>query len=278
MTCPSIELLRGRAPERNVASELLAGIRWAIHEFLVQPYSPLQFLSRNGRLKHHRDLAAQANARVLEAAESLGLKLAKDCEGGYVAYHGALVDRGYLRAPGFEPRGQVVDVGAQYGDYALLCAKSYGADVEAFEPLPTNFQVLQENVRENHLQDKIHSHLQAVGLASGRTDLHFTGDMARLDGKDSTPTEVVALDDLGLHPSILKVDVEGMEMDVLRGARTTIDRNGPKLIVETHSKALRVSVDAFLQGLGYRCVFVDRLGKSHHATWMDEQTNRFYVR
>ncbi|MDE1822390.1 MAG: FkbM family methyltransferase [Euryarchaeota archaeon] len=218
------------------------------------------------------------NQAVLSEAARLGLTLERDGGGRYVAYYGALVAQSYTKVPGFEPSRTVIDVGAQYGDYALLSAKKYGADVYAFEPLPANFATLERNILANHLQESIHAAHKAVGRKRGTTQLRHSGDLTRRAGDQTVTVDVVAIDDLQVSPSLLKVDVEGMEMEVLEGARSTVDRWSPKMIVETHSKVLRRCVDNFLGNLGYRCVFVDPIPRSQHEKWMDEQSNRFYLR
>ena len=50
---------------------------------------------------------------------------------------------------------------------------------------------------------------------------------------------------------LLKIDVEGFELDVLLGAENTIRQFKPRIIIETHSKELRKKCHAFLSSLGY---------------------------
>ena len=51
-----------------------------------------------------------------------------------------------------KPKQTVIDVGAQYGDYAILCSKIYKAKVYTFEPLPQNFKEILQNIKLNGLK------------------------------------------------------------------------------------------------------------------------------
>ena len=51
-----------------------------------------------------------------------------------------------------KPGQTVIDIGAQYGDYAILCSKIYKAKVYTFEPLPQNFKEILKNIRLNGLK------------------------------------------------------------------------------------------------------------------------------
>ena len=56
----------------------------------------------------------------------------------------------------------------------------------------------------------------------------------------------------------MKIDVEGFEMDVLKGAIKTIKTHHPKIILEVHTKALKEQCIKFLSGFGYKVVHYDR--------------------
>lgn len=137
------------------------------------------------------------------------------------------------------PRGAcAVDVGANVGNHTLWLAAICGLVVHAFEPLV--HEQLAANVALNtHIVDRVTVHPVALAdddtIAAGRP-VHVgkgrlsTADRHR-DGRDPLPT--ATLDDYDLDGVVvIKVDVEGMEPHVLRGAEHTISRCRPIIFAE----------------------------------------------
>jgi FkbM family methyltransferase len=136
------------------------------------------------------------------------------------------------------------DVGANYGLYSLLFAKSVGeGSVFAFEPEPWNFERLTRNIALNDA-----SAVTPIRAAVFRTDgevqlnvypreqhgWHTLGRPAmELDGKPCRPEATVGVPAVTLDTfcgehgiariDLLKIDVEGAELDVLRGAQTLLE-------------------------------------------------------
>lgn len=80
----------------------------------------------------------------------------------------------------------------------------------------------------------------------------FIGQPVSYDAERMTPVQQLSIDSLALpRVDLMKVDVEGMEMDVLHGASDTLVRQRPVLVVEV-IKSDRNQIKAFLRGLGYR--------------------------
>jgi FkbM family methyltransferase len=69
------------------------------------------------------------------------------------------------------------------------------------------------------------------------------------------PTKSIAIDDLSLHPDIIKMDIQGKEMDALLGCRRTIERSTPSFMIEMVTNAAEIT--AFLGSLGYGCYRYD---------------------
>lgn len=119
----------------------------------------------------------------------------------------------------------MVDVGANVGMFSLLAAGVSGAEVIAFEPVPTTFKILEDNVRLNRLEERICLLNMGVGDSCGTIRLTDDSDQTnrvvsngeKCDG--SVVSKAVSLDvELGRAPSFIKIDVEGYELAVLRGA------------------------------------------------------------
>ena len=148
----------------------------------------------------------------------------------------------------------MVDIGAQYGDYAILLSKVYKATVYTFEPLPENFKEIIENIKLNGLNER---QIQAFNVALGNKDktevLSYSGEMANNIGEGKRiEVEFRTLDSYKIKPDIMKIDVEGFELDVLEGGVETIKKYHPKIIIETHSKELERMTKAFLSKFDYR--------------------------
>jgi len=136
-----------------------------------------------------------------------------------------------------------VDVGANMGFYTCL-ARSLGRRVLAVEPLPRNLQFLYANLQANGWDDV---EVFPLGLSdrAGQAVLHGSGTSASLVENWAGPSNkrrVVPLSTLdilleGRFPGaklVIKIDVEGVEYDVLLGARQTLERTpSPVWFVET---------------------------------------------
>lgn len=155
-------------------------------------------------------------------------------------------------------KGVAVDVGASSGYYSFVMA-SCCAQVEAFEPLAANTRNLTD-----YGSPKIRVHHVALSNASGAKSFYLplidgAGSYGRasLEVPPRGPYDVVEvelrrLDDFGLRDvSLIKIDVEGHELEVLEGARNTIADSRPVLIIEI-SNCNKDRVEAFFAGLGYR--------------------------
>jgi FkbM family methyltransferase len=146
-----------------------------------------------------------------------------------------------------QPGMTAVDIGAHIGYYTLLLAKRVGPTgrVFAFEPLPVNFALLQKNIELNRLQ-RVQTFPQAVFSRDVELTLTVPDDLpnsgnASLVGAEGTKrlrVPAVTLDSVsagyGLRPDFLKIDVEGAELDVLLGAKETLARSRPKMLIELH--------------------------------------------
>jgi FkbM family methyltransferase len=160
------------------------------------------------------------------------------------------------------------DIGANVGFFTLVAAKIVGAEgvVVAFEPLPANVGQLEKNVALNALSN-VTVIPKAVGAIEGVAGL-VLGDDARdnsrlsdgqTDGEDEIEVPVTTVDaavrehDLRM-PDVMKIDVEGAEIDVLRGALETIRRSRPLIVVEVHGIGSEFAdfADQELSSLGYR--------------------------
>jgi FkbM family methyltransferase len=152
--------------------------------------------------------------------------------------------------PKRSPDGVFLDVGANIGILTLSAARHVavgGGAVIAFEPHPQNFLTLRHNVALNGLR---HVDAHNVGLAEAPDVLTCQGRARGGNwslasrGDQSFEVRLIRLDDfLDDHPlprlDVIKIDVEGAEVRVLRGAQRTITRFRPLMIFEVCPAWLR---------------------------------------
>jgi FkbM family methyltransferase len=150
-----------------------------------------------------------------------------------------------------------IDGGAAYGFWSIRAAKYYDR-VIAVEPDGKAFKILQKNVKANRIKNIV-CLKSALGDENGRMMFYENGDaessiLASHMGKSATGpqiwVDVLTIDNLverdELSPSVIKVDVEGAELKALEGARKTIRRFGPILLVEVHHPVLPEEVETIL--------------------------------
>ncbi len=170
-----------------------------------------------------------------------------------------------------------IDVGAHVGQYALIAAAA-GMEAHAFEPDPQNFGYLKWNVLLNNLNVRLN--LAAVSDFTGEATLFPYGDEsirnnslrpiqgARQSSRSEITTPVVHLDGYfeGRHDQVhlIKADVEGAELSVLRGAETILQKSRPVLFLELVKRNANAfgytprDLKQFLSNFGYRFFAVHR--------------------
>lgn len=149
--------------------------------------------------------------------------------------------------------GIVLDVGAHIGNHTLFFAKVLGAKVIAFEPYPETFTQLKANLRSNYISETVLPWQAAAGNRDAwiymNLDTPNNTGMAKVDLNGSVEARMVRLDDVVKQKvGLIKIDVEGGEMDVLRGAGRILSIDRPILYVETAQFA---EVAAVLAQYGY---------------------------
>lgn len=165
-----------------------------------------------------------------------------------------------------KPGGIAVEVGANIGALTVPLAKKAGA-MYAFEPQRTTFYALCGNVFANNLKN-VFCFQRALGserklVTIPDIDYDFPGNYGAYSLVTSTafdavpikvPVEMNMLDDFGLPAcDLLKVDVEGMEGDVLSGGVELIEKHRPVLYVEIDRADSREKVLRFAKDMGYEC-------------------------
>ncbi len=215
----------------------------------------------------------QMNAKVRKKARTeYGLRFTVDSNISEVIGEGI-----YTSFRDFMPKDTVYDIGAQHGDYSLLCAV-FGANVHAFEPLKKNLIIFNKNLKLNRIPAQlIHLNGEAVGDRLDEIEIPYDDEMASIEGKSREHVGMTTIDHYTSisesHPTILKIDVEGFELQVLKGAAETLKRYHPRIIIETHSSQREAECLKYLADFGYKVIHTGRI--TQNKGWMDKVTNLF---
>ncbi len=174
---------------------------------------------------------------------------------------------------------KAMDIGANVGIFSVVMGASVGVhgSVLAFEPVASNVLRLEKNLRKNAL-DNVSVFPVALGAADGQMRMHMATDPAypsfgEVQGGFGSGTEEIikvrSLDgvweELGRpHVALLKIDVEGSELDVLRGATSFLTTCRPTLLIEANSENELDSLSKQLCGLGYRHIRPEGFAPMNH--------------
>jgi len=165
------------------------------------------------------------------------------------------------------PGDVVIDVGAYIGTHTLFFARavSPGGRVIAVEPQRLPFQILCGNIALNSLSN-VYTYMAAAGRESGTVSIpaidyeqsnNFSAFsllpiLASDDPWFGEEVPVMTLDGLKLQKcKLIKIDVEGMEADVLRGSLSTIQKLKPILYVENNNRGDSTELVRLIRDLGY---------------------------
>jgi FkbM family methyltransferase len=169
-----------------------------------------------------------------DPSEGVGMELANkgSYEPGTTAIFSSLLTEGI----------NVIDIGANIGYYTILAARRIGNGVVfSFEPEPFNFSLLQKNCDENQLRNvrlyrlalsdkRSRSQLYLSPTNSGGHSLFRRGRIFPSIAVETSSLDLILPD---IDVGVVKIDVEGSELQVLRGMRNTIRKNkNIRMIVE----------------------------------------------
>lgn len=193
-----------------------------------------------------------------------------------VERHGKFFEYGMLEAIEKLPYrpGICMDIGANVGNHTVFFSKFCKFDeVWAFEPSPNSFELLKYNLLSNE-SSNVNCFYQAVGSHDGfvrMTDNKYNPSWNKVTDKNADPDQKIhPLIAVQVKPittekkvALMKIDVEGYELEVIKGAYEVIERERPELFIEWHD-----GYDPILNALpkGYSYVKTYNNAPSHHFT------------
>lgn len=143
-----------------------------------------------------------------------------------------------------------IDVGANVGSYTILASAHVGAETIAFEPVKSTYENLIQNIIINQIHNKVTVHNKAVGNNTGYINITNSFDtlnhITNRNEKDTIKVSICRLDDVikEKNPILIKIDVEGFETEVLKGAKKVLNNDKLKaIIIELNGSGKRYGYD-----------------------------------
>lgn len=187
-----------------------------------------------------------------------------------------LIQNAYVRGEFFEadslaklktlvkrPRPRIVEVGANIGNHVVWYARHLDAErIYPVEPNPEALKLLDANIEANGLSARIDR--RGMGLGAGAGEGRFVAETTHADNLGAT--RLVAAADGGIETrsldaligedrvDVIKIDAEGMELEVLAGAAGLIARDKPVIWVEVLRPNIMGFVQTWCRRAGYRVV------------------------
>lgn len=164
------------------------------------------------------------------------------------------------------------DIGACIGDYSIWMGRQ-GITSFAFEPLQENYRSLQQNIQHNQLDYRVRAFPFGLGSRSedltfraNPTNKGFSGRYLEVEDAVTCEVEIQTLDNFFEAQQlsydrfyIIKIDVEGMELEVLRGAVDMLKQVRKLLLIfEAHTQANQV-LSLLSEHTSYKLIEVDEL-------------------
>lgn len=176
------------------------------------------------------------------------------------------------------------DVGANVGWDTLIASKKVGQSgiVISFEPGESNLQLLRKNIANNKRRNV---HIQPKGVGANTSQLLFAeygyglvnhvitpNTPAQPDAK-ITAIDIVSIDDFvageGIVPNLIKIDIEGHELDALKGAAHTLAEHRPIIICEVRNTNWG-EIHDLVSGTGYDARFLGGGGRGLNTAGLDD--------
>lgn len=153
----------------------------------------------------------------------------------------------------------VLDIGANIGNHTIYFSKICGVNlIYAFEPNLIAFNILNRNIEINGIGDCVRAFNVGIGNRRCQGEVSFFDAQnigrTQIVEKDKGKIDIFAIDDFNFERKIglIKVDVEGMELDVIRGAVNLIRKEKPYIMLESWKGTGCIKdIREILQSIGY---------------------------
>ena len=154
--------------------------------------------------------------------------------------------------------GCILDIGTNIGNHTLYFF--FECEIKkafCFEPINSTFEILKKNIEINNLKEKTVLNNVAVGAESGLSTIAFYDEKnigsTQIALEENGKIPVVSIDTMQIDDPIklIKVDVEGFEVNVLKGCIKTIEKYRPYILIEIQSENFE-TIQSLLSTYGYK--------------------------
>jgi FkbM family methyltransferase len=155
-----------------------------------------------------------------------------------------------------EIAGSVIDVGANIGNHTIFFSKIMNKKVYAFEPHDKAYSVLKLNISTNGVRDLVIPIEKAISSKNGTVGIYSPEadnlGMAKTVGS-GTITATTLDNEIGSEKiGLIKIDIEGHELEALKGAQRILKTHRPVLVIEASDKKSKKVIDEYLIKFKYR--------------------------
>ena len=162
----------------------------------------------------------------------------------------------------------ILDIGANIGSHSVYWALEKNAKkIYAYEPLESTYKILKRNIKLNHLDKKIKAFKYGLYSTNSKASVD-NFHLANIGNTSFVPSvngnfELKKLDSIRISEKIdlIKIDVEGAEVEVLIGAKNTIKKNKPVIVIESFNN--KEEIDNIFTSYGYEQIDTIRQGEDY---------------
>lgn len=158
----------------------------------------------------------------------------------------------------------ILDIGSNIGNHTLYFLLESGANFAyCFEPAKDTFSILKKNIEINGLENRTQLYNCGVGSSSGKASISMSRDKntayTQLALQKEGDVSVVSIDELDIKETIgfVKIDVEGFELEVIKGMVDSLRKSKPYIMIEIWDKNYN-DIVSIMAKLGYKFEVIEK--------------------
>lgn len=172
----------------------------------------------------------------------------------------------------------VLDIGTNIGNHTLFyLLENKASKVYCFEPAQTTFSILEKNIKINNIEKKVSLSNVGVGQKKGHAIIsnynpHNIGGTT-IESDENGEISIIAIDEITFPSKIalVKIDVEGFELNVIKGMIKTLKDHKPYITIEIRDKNFH-EIHSMLKSIGYTYIELEE-----HKSFRDYNDYLFFI-